>query len=64
MSKNMSGMMIAWTIVLIASFDFGLSQWFSLIGLLTNATAIMLVKYLVLISAIYATYSMCTMKHK
>lgn len=64
MEKNMMVTMVAWTIVLIASFDVALSQWFSLIGLLKNATLIMIVKYLVLISAVYATYSMLTMKHK
>ncbi len=64
MSKNMTVMMIAWTLVLIAGFDVGLSQWFSLIGILTNGTLIMIFKYLVLISAIYGTYTMFTMKHK
>ena len=57
-------MMVAWTIVLIAAFDVGLSQWFSLIGLLSNATVIMVFKYIVLICAVYATYTMFTMKHK
>ncbi len=63
MPKNMIVMTIAWTIILIAAFDVGLSQWFSLIGVLGNATAIMVVKYLVLISAIYGTYTMFTMKN-
>ncbi len=64
MKKNMIGMMIAWTIVLIAGFDVGLSQWFSLIGLLTNATLIMVFKYIVLIASIYALYTLFTMKSK
>jgi len=64
MKKNMTVMMIAWTIVLIGAFDVGLSQWFSLIGILSNGTLIMVFKYLVLISAVYATYTMFTMKHK
>ena len=63
MKKNMMGVMIAWTIVLIAAFDVGLSQWFSLIGILTNATLILVFKYIVLISSIYAAYTMFTMKH-
>lgn len=63
MSKNMICMTFAWTIILIAAFDVGLSQWFSLIGILTNTTLIMVFKYLVLISAIYGTYTMFTMKH-
>jgi hypothetical protein len=62
--EKSTGMMIAWTIVLIAAFDVGLSQWFGLIGLLTNATLIMVAKYVVLIAAIYAAYTMFTMKHK
>ena len=64
MKNSMIIMTISWTIVLIAAFDVGLSQWFSLIGLLTNSTLIMIFKYLVLISAVYATYTMFTMKHK
>lgn len=63
MPKNMIVMTIAWTIILIAAFDVGLSQWFSLIGILSNATLIMVFKYLVLISALYGTYTMFTMKH-
>ncbi len=64
MKNKMIVMMVAWTIVLIAAFDVGLSQWFSLIGLLSNATVIMVFKYIVLICAVYATYTMFTMKHK
>jgi len=63
MDNKMMFMTIAWTIVLIGAFDVGLSQWFSLIGIITNATLIMLFKYLVLISSIYAAYTMFTMKH-
>jgi len=63
MEKNMMLMTVAWTIVLIAAFDVGLSQWFNLIGILTNSTLIMVFKYIVLISSIYATYTMFTMKH-
>jgi hypothetical protein len=63
MNKN-TGMMVAWTIVLIAGFEVGLSQWFSIIGLLSNATLIMVAQYIVLIASIYAAYTMFTMKHK
>ena len=63
MDNKMKIMTVAWTIVLIAAFDVGLSQWFGLIDILTNATLIMIFKILVLISAIYATYTMFTMKH-
>ena len=64
MGNKSTAMMIAWTIVLIAAFDVGLSQWFSLIGVLSNSTLITVVNYIVLISAIYAAYTMFTMKHK
>ena len=63
MNNKMKLMMVAWTIVLIASFDVGLSEWFGLIDLLGNTTLIMVVRYVVLASAIYATYTMFTMKH-
>ena len=64
MPKNMIVMTIAWTIVLIASLDVGLSVFnFSLIGLLTNSTLITVFKYIVLISALYGIYTMFTMKH-
>lgn len=60
---NKKLMMVTWTIVLIAAFDVGLSQWFGLIGLLKNATVITVANYVVLVAAIYATYTMFTMKH-
>ena len=63
MGKDMKLMMVTWSIVLIAAFDVGLSQWFSLIGFLGNATLIMVVKYVVLVASIYAAYTMFTMKH-
>jgi len=65
MAKN-TLMMVAWSIILIAAFDVGLSVFggFSLIGLLTNSTLITIFNYLVLISAIYGLYSMFTMKDK
>jgi len=55
-------MMIAWTIVLIAGFEVGLTPWFSIIGLLQNATVIMVVQWIVLIASLYALYTMFTMK--
>lgn len=65
MQKNMILMTVAWSIVLLAALDVGLSQFgFSLIGLLSNATLITIVRYIVLISAIYGIYTMFTMKHK
>ncbi len=60
----MIAMMVAWTIVLIAGFDVGLSQWFSLIGILSNGTLIMIFKYIVLVASIYALYTLFTMKDK
>jgi hypothetical protein len=61
---NKALMTTAWSIILIAAFDIGLSEFgFSLIGLLTNATLITIFNYLVLVSAIYGLYSMFTMKH-
>jgi len=64
MKTKMIAMMVAWTIVLIAGFDVGLSQWFSLIGILSNGTLIMIFKYIVLVASIYALYTLFTMKDK
>ena len=64
MKKDMI-MMVAWSIVLIAGFDVGLSEFgFNLIGLLTNATLIIVFNYIVLIASLYALYTMFTMKKK
>jgi len=62
MNNKMIAMMVAWTIVLIAGFHVGLSNWFSLIGLLTNSTLITIANYIVLIASVYAAYTLFTMK--